>query len=119
MKKLQCGIGLAVGFVLVMLLAVGCEKTNTSITLDVTPVSSEIQVRDAVSLKASSSDAERTIYYPLVWSVSDGSLGSIQNAAGDTAIYVASRKAGVNSIIVKDQVGAEGLAMVTQVGPAD
>ena len=119
MKKLQCGIGLAVGFVLVMFLATGCEKTVTSLSLDVTPASSEIQVRGAVNLTASSSDNDRQLYYPLVWSVSDGTLGSVRNAAGDSAVYVAGSKAGVNTIVVQDQMGAEGIAVVTQVVPGD
>ena len=122
MSKLNGGIGLAIVMVLVALVAAGCEKSITTRSLDITPASAVIPVRGGVSLKASlpvAEQDERQIYYPLEWSVSDGTLGGLHNIAGDSAVYVAGNRAGVNTVIVRDQMGAEGVALITQVVPAD
>lgn len=119
MKKRSCVVGLAVMMGGLALLAAGCEKTVTSMALEVTPESSVVEVRGAVHLTASISDSEREVYYPLEWSVRDGALGSIGDAAGDTAVYYADHRAGVNSVIVRDQMGAEGVAVIKQVAPVE
>ncbi len=117
MKKWAYGMGLVVAVLVVALLGGGCEKSVTEHSLEVTPDSAEVEVRGAVHLTASRSDADREIYYPLEWSVSDDSLGSIRDAAGDTAVYSAGVGAGVNTVVVRDQMGAEGMALITQVVP--
>ncbi|MFU8780668.1 MAG: hypothetical protein ACNA71_06545 [Kiritimatiellia bacterium] len=122
MNKLSSGMGLVVVTVLVAFLAAGCEKTITASSLDVTPASADITVRGAVSLQASIPVADRetrALYYPLEWSVSNGGIGSIREVAGDSAVYVAGNRSGVNTIVVRDQSGAEGVAVVTQASPTD
>lgn len=52
---------------------------------------------------------------PYSWSVSDGTLGSISSASGNTAIYASTKgEAGTNLIRVEDQYGWLGYAEVTQ-----
>ena len=117
MNKRSCGIGLVAVLAVVLLAGTGCEKTTTSKTLEVTPAASEIGPRVAVVLTAAIPAAEsetRQLYYPLEWTVSDGSLGSLRDAAGNSAVYVANDVEGVNTVTVRDQAGAEGIASVLQ-----
>lgn len=112
------------GFLAVLALATGCEKTTTSKALDVTttPADAKIDVRGSVTLKAAIPEAERetrTIFYPLEWTVSDSSLGTVREAAGDSAVYVANDSEGVNTVTVRDQAGAEGIASITQAIPEE
>lgn len=120
MNKRNRVVGLSALLAVVLLTGVGCEKTSTSQTLAVTPPASEIDLRAAVVLTAAIPAAEsetRRIYYPLEWTVSDGALGSLRDAAADTAVYVASDSEGVNTVTVRDQAGAEGIASVVQKEP--
>lgn len=52
--------------------------------------------------------------YPIEWSVSDGSLGSITASTANSAVYKSTGKNGNNTIKAKDQYGNEGVATVTQ-----
>jgi hypothetical protein len=54
------------------------------------------------------------LFYPLEWSVSDPSLGDITAQGRDTAVYVRTSKRGSNTIKVRDQGDAEGVAVVNQ-----
>ncbi len=57
----------------------------------------------------------RLLSLPLTWSVSDPSLGNIAASGGYSASYVINgTNSGDNSITVKDQYGAEGVATVVQ-----
>jgi len=117
MNKRGLGIGLVVVLAVVLLAGTGCEKTTTGKTLAVTPAASEIGPGQAVALTAAIPQADREkrqIYYPLEWAVSNGALGSIRDAAGDTAVYVAGDSEGVNTVTVRDQAGAEGVASIAQ-----
>ncbi len=120
MNKRNRGIGLAAVLAVVLLTGVGCEKTSNSPTLAVTPTASEIDVRAAVVLTAAIPEAEsetRRIFYPLEWTVGNAALGSLRETAGDTAVYVAGNNEGVNTVTVRDQAGAEGVASITQAIP--
>jgi hypothetical protein len=55
---------------------------------------------------------------PLVWSVSDSSLGVIKASEGMTAIYESTGTIGNNTITVRDQGDKAGVAVVNQTVPA-
>ena len=105
------------GILIVALFAAGCERTTTSAVIDVSPEAAALDIRGAVTFTASVPESEREtrqLYYPLEWRVSNASLGTLQHSAGDTAVYVAGDVAGVNTVSVRDQAGAEGVAAITQ-----
>jgi hypothetical protein len=52
---------------------------------------------------------------PLVWSMSDGSLGRFVGTSGYQATYASSDKVGQNTIIARDQYDNEGYAVINQV----
>lgn len=56
----------------------------------------------------------RSLSMPLEWSVSKPELGRIATSGGTSASYIRTGGHGDNSIFVKDQYGAEGVATVTQ-----
>jgi hypothetical protein len=60
-------------------------------------------------------DTNATLYLPLRWSVSDPSLGTITSQGGLTALYQGTARPGVNTITVRDQGDAEGIALVNHV----
>ncbi len=105
------------GLLIVVLFATGCEKTTTRAVIEVSPDAAAVDIRGAVTFTASIPEAEREtrqLYYPLEWQVSNPGLGSVRQTAGDTAVYVAGDSEGVNTITVRDQAGAEGVAAITQ-----
>lgn len=59
-------------------------------------------------------DGTRELSLPLTWTVSDPALGRIGSHGGMSAAYVRTSAAGDNSIVVKDQYGAEGVAAIRQ-----
>lgn len=99
-------------------LIVGCESTETTgSAITVTLSASTITGKGAVTLTAASSGGTNTatsLALPLVWTVSDASLGDIKSSAGVTAIYESSGKVGNNAITVHDQGDSEGVAVVAQ-----
>ena len=119
MKRLLL-ISAAAGVSLLVMVCAGCEKTTTGIVIVLTPPDADIDVSSAVTFTASipaADSATRTLYYPLEWSVSKTGLGTIQQSAGNTAVYVAGKTEGVNTVTVRDQMGAEGVASVSQTSP--
>ncbi len=111
------GAGL-VGMVAMWLITTGCEKAdlNGENALVVTPGETTLSsVNQIVTLTVSAAATNtRPIIQPLSWSVSDDSLGDIVSAAGLTAVYLSSQKAGNNIITVRDQQDAVGIAVVVQ-----
>jgi len=98
-------------------LAGGCERVETDRGLVVTPADARIGWEEAVTFTAElpeGSDEDRELLYPLEWSLSDPSLGTLRSAGGDTVVYVAGRRSGGNSILVRDQSGAKGAAAIVQ-----
>lgn len=94
----------------------GCESTDSeSSAITVTPAQTQVTDRLAtVSLTAASADATMELVLPLVWTVSDASLGSIKSSAGLTAVYESNGRVGNNTITVRDQNDREGIAVVNQ-----
>jgi len=121
MKTMRFGMSVAVGVVsaAMLLWGVGCEKSPTSISIDITPPSATMTYWPAAttftaSLSSAGTNGPRQLYYPLEWSMSDPGLGRFLETAGNTAIYEAIAGPGVNTITVHDQAGSEGTAAITQ-----
>lgn len=110
--------GLLVAAFALVVLQVGCEDADDTVALTVEP-----NYVDLTSTTSSAStgtqtftvtDGLRDLSLPLVWSVSDPSMGTIADSGGTTASYVRSNRTGDNSILVEDQYGARGVATVRQ-----
>ena len=56
----------------------------------------------------------RILVMPLMWSVSNPSVGGILSASGLSAIYESNGTRGQNSVTVVDQSDAEGVAAIEQ-----
>lgn len=59
-------------------------------------------------------DVTSDLALPLKWSVANRSLGYILNSSGKSAVYIRTRANGENYVIVEDQYGNTGMALVTQ-----
>lgn len=105
---------------LVVFMVVGgaCERTHTDLGLSVVadiPAGGIVKT-SAVLLTASIPDGDaetRELYYPLEWTVSHPGLGFIRDAAGDSAVYESTSDEGANSVVVRDQIGAEGVVALS------
>jgi len=113
MKK-QAGI---IGLLLLLSGLTGCEKVTLNATIELTPDTATIASTGSLTLVATipaDEQEERQLYYPLVWWVSNPALGFLQVTEGNTVVYVATGGSGVNTVMVQDQSGAEGIASVEQ-----
>ena len=105
-----------------MLLWVGCEESTTDMTIAVSPASIGVTNNHVITFVASlpgattnSNGTAEQLDFPLEWNLSDGSLGSILETRGNTAIYATTPgRAGPNVITVTDQAGREGAAAIAQ-----
>ncbi len=68
----------------------------------------------STSTTATSTSTNQTLFYPLEWSVSTPSLGTIRSASGNTAVYESLGGEGNNIITVRDQDDNKGQAVVVQ-----
>lgn len=106
-------VALAVGAV--MAFVIGCDTTkSTDTVLTVTPASKDLTSAGETATFTVSVTGSNTVALPLVWTVSDSTLGGIKESSGLTAIYQSSGKIGVNILTVKDQGESEGIATVNQ-----
>ena len=111
-----------IGTVLLMLLVTGCEDAETGSALTVTP--SEVNVTGVGATSyftaaarvdaGEATNRNEEIIYPLVWSVSNPTLGGLMSSAGDSAVYESNGRKGQNVVFVKDGFGREGLAVINQ-----
>lgn len=99
-----------------LFIGVGCETTeSTDTVITVTPASPELEGALATqTLTASTASSNAVLALPLVWTVSDTSLGNIQASAGLSAVYTSTGKTGNNVVTVRDQGQAEGIATIIQ-----
>ncbi len=133
MKKMAV---MVFGFVICTMAAgllVGCDEADVNGRLEVLPEAATIDANggsvvftaywieeedfDGTNLTArlrSTPPEDKELALPIEWSVSDSNLGSITAGSGNSAAYVSSGRVGVNTVIARDQYGAEGLASVTQ-----
>ena len=131
MKKLLSVLSIlgAIGAVVVFpMLQVGCEEADGVDGLTISPSAhsffgdegrktftaySGAAVSDTNGV-VSAGTSFSPLALPLVWSVSDSTLGSIVASSGATAIYERTAANGVNTITVRDQYDNEGYATVSQ-----
>ncbi len=101
----------------VLCLCHGCEQSDGGPALGVSPSSAVVDVATgSIVLTVGSGTIEGSL--PLEWSVSDSSLGRIIRSDGLTATYARLAGNGQNRVMVKDQYGVEGAAVITQVEDA-
>ncbi len=107
----------------VVVLSTGCEEAEGTASLTVEPAFVDLTAGTVVSNLNSSAttqtftvteDSLRSLSLPLIWSVSNPSLGTISYSGGRSASYVRSNARGDNAILVEDQYGARGTATVRQ-----
>ncbi len=96
----------------------GCDSSTAggsekSITLDPSSVTLDGTGLSAV-FTATSSNEDTELALPLEWSVSNAALGTFISTGGLSAVYQTTSLLGSNAISVKDQSGAEGVAVVYQ-----
>jgi hypothetical protein len=115
MKMMKClaGMGVMLG-VMVGVVMCGCESTKTTENaMTVTPGEATVTHDSAlVTFTASLTSSNSSLILPLEWSVSDPSMGHIRSSSGVTAVYEATSRHGNNTVLVRDQGDAEGVAAV-------
>ena len=120
-------MGLLLGAMLGVLIGTtGCESTESAedvITVAVDPAGGVLTGDNATatltaSLANTDTNSLEELVLPLEWRVSNGSLGSIANSAGLSAVYISNGNEGANTITVTDQIGRSGLAAISQVKAA-
>jgi hypothetical protein len=124
------GVGLAIALSAAgIALVAGCETAETdenAVVLVVSPQTVDIVGGQATSViftctaepftdTGSTTSTVGNVFLPLRWTVSDESLGAIAGAAGNQALYTnVPATVGQNIVIVRDQAGSEGMAVVNQ-----
>lgn len=121
MKLVRCVAGMALVLVAALTVAfwtVGCEEAKGTRALVVDPSFVDLTAGTVTNAFTQtftvSEDSLQDLSLPLEWQVSDPSLGRISFSGGNSAAYTRSNKSGDNSIIVRDQLGAEGIAAIRQ-----
>ena len=95
----------------------GCD-TATDATGVITFEQPLMTVTGAYAIVITVTDTNASLYLPLRWQVSDGTLGTVTGQGGLTALYQGNAVPGVNTITVRDQGDAMGFSVVSHV-PAD
>lgn len=115
------------------ILNAGCEEGTNTKSLTLSPASSTLSDTGSATVVSTNGTTNVTgavagqsvvftvtsglqdLSLPLVWSVSNPNLGTIEAQGGISAVYGAtSGQHGVNSVTVRDQYGAMGVAQVDQ-----
>ena len=103
----------ALGFALL-----GCERAKGLQGIAITPSDFTMTKSNSTYILSVNVDTNATLSstpnYPLKWSVTDPSLGSIVRSSGPNAVYARTMADGDNIIIVRDQMDNEGYATVHQ-----
>ncbi len=98
---------------LVVISISGCEDRDTASNITLTPQDSTVTgVGATVVLVAA--DPEGSLVMPLMWSVSNPTLGGILSASGSSAVYESNGARGQNTVRVIDQTDKEGVAVISQ-----
>lgn len=109
-------VALAIGFT-------ACEDVIQGTAITVTPETTTlIGANAAVVLTASVpadgvsvSNQVDALFLPLVWSVRNPAMGRITSSEGYSAVYVSHGAIGQNTVTVRDQGGASGVAAINQI----
>jgi len=122
--KLAAGVLVLAGAVWVI---TGCESgkgtginslnvvpASVTITGDVKTVTFVVAASVVNTNNPTGDSGLRPLSLPLEWSVANPELGHILDSSGQRATYMRTSKNGVNTVIVRDQYGAEGYGVVEQ-----
>jgi len=90
----------------------GCEPAIGAKALTVEPAEANLLGGTNNTVTLTVTEGLRALSLPLKWWVTNPHLGEIAHSAGNRATYARTHEHGVNSIIVQDQYGAQGLASV-------
>jgi hypothetical protein len=103
-----------------ILLCTGCEPSDDDVRgeLDVTPAATILTGDERTVILTAHVVSEGTtpepIIYPLEWSVTVPADGHVAAQSAAKAVYThTGRRSGSNVILVRDQLGREGLASVS------
>lgn len=91
----------------------GCEDTSTVESLTITPDAATTEGVQSISFVAVAPE-DTELLLPLEWSVVNTSLGRIIETSGAGAVYQSYDEIGQNVVSVKDPLGREALAVVSQ-----
>ena len=121
MRSAICTLAFSVSIVLTGILLTGCDDTDGTDGLTVSPssytmTSEETTKSFTASGSGSSSNATDStdLALPLTWTTSNDGLGSITHSDGWSAVYTRGSANGNNTLTVRDQYGNEGYATVKQ-----
>jgi hypothetical protein len=97
---------------------VGCDEAKGLNGLALVPASVTLSTNgQSVVITVTSSYTNGNLALPLVWSVSDPTLGNVTHSSGFSATYVRLNVNGVNTVIARDQYENEGYASIQQSAP--
>ncbi|MBN2300887.1 MAG: hypothetical protein JXN60_00090 [Lentisphaerae bacterium] len=99
--------------VLAVVLATSCEE-NGGFVLSVEPSDSTIGPNIA-SMTMAVMSGTRDLSLPLKWKATNSNLGYIAQDHGLYAVYICTSQHGINTVTVRDQYGAKGIAVINQV----
>lgn len=110
------------GLVMAIFGLCACEETERGTAIVVTPSSSTLYIPNGTVVLTAAPADDRVVatnqvdalYLPLKWRVSNPALGGVTSKGGYTAVYVSTGRVGQNSVIVEDQAGSEGVAVINQ-----
>jgi hypothetical protein len=121
MKKMYASVAALAALTMAMavgaLFVAGCEQGDGTTALVVQPSAVDFTSASASNIMQQTfvaTNGTRTLSLPLEWSVSNPGLGTITSAGGFSATYTRFEVQGDNTILVKDQYGAQGVAAVHQ-----
>jgi len=92
---------------------VNCSANTQIGNLTIEPATAEILWKGGVVTFTVVQKEEVDIHMPLVWSVDHPNLGRITESGGFSAVYEGYGGKGYNTITVRDQSGASGVAVVS------
>lgn len=97
---------------------VGCEEAKGLNGLALDPASVTLSTNGQSVVITVTSGTNGNLALPLVWSVSDPTLGNVTPSSGFSATYVRSNVNGANTVTARDQYENEGYTSILQSEPA-
>ena len=115
MRSAICTLAFSVSIVLTGILLTGCDDTDGTDGLTITPSSVTMTSEDTTkSFEVTGGITNMDLALPLTWTSSNDGLGSITHSDGLSAVYTRGSANGNNTITARDQYGNEGYASIKQ-----
>ncbi len=115
MRSVICSLAFSVSIVLTGFVLVGCDDTDGTDGLTITPSSATMTSEDTTkSFEVTGGITNTDLALPLTWTTSNDGLGSITHSDGLSAVYTRGSANGNNTITARDQYGNEGYASIKQ-----